>query len=140
MIFDGDRDELGKYVRNMADLMGLRDWHLKLMNDPPDDPEAAACCEVIYGQKYALIRFHRDWTSADPEELRSTVIHELIHCHVEPMRWSVNNVKHVVGTAMFEVIFDAFSDALEVAVDGMARAWAESMPLPVNLEMTEEAA
>ena len=132
MIFDGDRHELGQYMRHMADLMGLRDWYLTLTHKEPLDDDHGAECDVSYGQKCARIAFRDDWPTWDAEEVRRLMVHELIHRHVEPMRWAMNNTKHVVGAATFEVIADGFMDVLEVAVDGMAREWARHLPLPVK--------
>lgn len=132
MIFDGDRGELGRYVRHLADLMGLRDWYLRLGDEAPEDEDWDGQCHVVYGRKVATISFRGGWEAWEPERLRWVAAHELIHCHVEPTRWSINNFKHAVGGDMYNVIYDAFTDDIEVAVDGMAQAWAEFLPLPVK--------
>lgn len=137
MIFGGDRDKLGVYIRDMADLCGLRDWHLILEghvpdrdNEDDDTSHPAAQIEVTYGRRLACIRVASDWATWTPEELRQTVIHELIHCHQEPMRWSINNCKHVVSPPMMSVLYAAFTDGMERATDDIATAWAETLPLP----------
>lgn len=145
MLLNGDRDELRPYIRHLADLCGLKDWRL-LLSDAPlvHDPDrngysTMATCAVNYGQKRAVIEISADWASWDAADLRSTVVHELLHCHAEPMRWAVNNTKHAVGTALYEVIYDAFTDAMELAVDGIATAWAATLPLPIK-EVPRDAA
>lgn len=136
MVLNGDRDELGRYVRHVADLCGLRDWHLVIAHKPieqsRDDTDHwdLAYCAVTYGRKKATIGFAEDWAAWSESDLRMVVTHELVHCHVEPMRWALNNVKSVTGPGIYEVISDAFSDAMELAVDAIATAWAETLPLP----------
>lgn len=41
MIFDDNRDELGRYIRHMADLMGLSDWTIVLSDDHPPSMRTA---------------------------------------------------------------------------------------------------
>lgn len=138
-ILGGDRHALGDYMREIANLMGLRDWYLFLSSNDPEDDDAMACCEVAYGQKSATLCFHHSWPAWSMDELKATVVHELLHCHTEPMRWAVNNARDPLGFMLFGVVEGAFIDALEVAVDGVARAWAEHLPDPEILERKEAA-
>jgi hypothetical protein len=138
-LLNGDRDALGSYIRHMADMMALRDWEFRISDDPPDPNQdddlpsssKAAQVEVTYGRRVARLFFANDWSTWEPGELRQTVAHELIHCHQEPMRWSLNNVKHVVSPPMMAVLYAAFTDGLELATDAIATAWADSLPMPV---------
>lgn len=132
MIFDGDRNALGQYVRDLADMMGLRDWHLLLLNEPTDNPEHAADIDVVYGRRAACIRFHADWAQADPSELRCTVVHELVHCHLNPMRNVLDNIENAVGKMVYDPTYNALTDYIEYATDAISTAWAESLPLPVK--------
>lgn len=131
-VLKGDRDQLGEYLRELADLMGLRDWYLTMSHEEPVDDTHGAECAVTYGQKAATITFREDWSTWGVEEVRRLAVHELIHCHMESMQWSLNNVKHLVGVTAFNVIGDAFVDSMEVAIDGMAREWAKMLPLPIK--------
>jgi hypothetical protein len=143
VIFNGDRDELRYYMRDIADRLGLRDWVFKLSDDPPprddDDPEPqkerntpAAMVHIVYGRKYAIVYVATDWASWTPEELRNTVSHEFIHCHLQGMRWALNNVQNLIPAMTVGVIDGAFRDANEIATDSIATAWAETLPLPVK--------
>lgn len=86
MILNGDRDELGRYVRDLADEMGLRDWYLGVHEGDVTDTDHGAECDVTYGQKHANISFRGDWPHWEADEVRRLAVHELIHCHIEPMR------------------------------------------------------
>src|ERR1035438_6620887 len=76
----GHRTRWTRYMEQVADLLELRDWHI--VWDGPIDPEgdAAGTCNTIYGRKIARISIE----AGTPEELRHTLVHELVHCHTDP--------------------------------------------------------
>lgn len=131
MIFDGDKSRIGPYLRELADLMGLRDWTITFNEDAPAEEDAGGRVEIVYGRKYASIQIHAAWTTDTPETLRYYCVHELVHAHLEPMRWALNSVQTLLGSMAFEVLEGAHTDALEVAIDGIAREWATHLPLPI---------
>lgn len=131
-VLNGDRHELGEYIRDLADLMGLRDWYISMKQGDPEDQIHGAECDVRYGQKCAEIAFRSDWVEWDADEVRWLAVHELLHCHMEPMRWAVNNTKFTVGDSAFNVIGNSFLDAMELALDGIAREWSKTLPLPIK--------
>lgn len=127
-------DMLGGYMRDLADIMGLRDWTISLEHAPPssephDGHKVQGECAVNYGRKSATISICPDWPEDDPEEVRRVVVHELLHCHVEPVQWAFNNAANRLGFEAGSVAREAFTDAFEVAIDGIAVAWAESLPM-----------
>lgn len=133
---DGDLHRLGNYVRAMADEMGLRDWYLHIPADQPTDMTHGAECDVTYGQKVATITFRDDWPTWGADRLRSLVTHELIHCHTWEMEQRIADLRDTLGGPTYELYSLGFRHAHERAVDGIARAWAETLPLPI--EATEE--
>lgn len=139
MIFDGDRDKLGEYIREMADIMALRDWSIVLMHDPPQDAQHTATIELIYGQRRATLRVVSTWMDQTPENLRHTITHELLHCHINPIRDALEHIHDGIGDFVYYPMFHTMNILTEHAVDGIAAAWAETLPLPV-LETEDEAA
>lgn len=141
MIFDGDRDKLADYIREMADCMGMHDWLLKLADDPPPNlaPDGSgnvtgAFCNVPYGRRYAVIYVNPEWADWEPWELRYIVCHELLHGHLAALEWSFNNVQHVVSTSQFALLNGSFTDAQELTIDAIGNAWAKTLPLPTKGE------
>ncbi len=138
MIFDGDRHELGKYIREIADIMGLRDWHVDLRiaplktDEPDDDSVPLAEIQCAFGRRYAHVTFVPGWENGDPEMVRMVVCHELVHAHLSLMGWITNNVHDALGNVAFSVFRASYHDAEELAVDAIATAWAETLPLPVK--------
>jgi Fe-S-cluster formation regulator IscX/YfhJ len=90
-LLGGDRHQLGEYLRDMANLMGLRDWVVRLQEGNPDDDEHAACAQMVYGRKVIGIQFRDGWEEWDPRELRQTVAHELLHAHINPLAFNTLN-------------------------------------------------
>ena len=137
-LLNDDRKELEHYIRELADLMGLRDWTLTMRDDPASE-DCAADIQVTYGRKFAAIRFDPAWASESPETLRATCIHELLHCHLKPTEWALNNAQSALGMVAFSVLSGAYEDALEVAIDGIANEWAKTLPLPLREEQQKAA-
>lgn len=130
-LLDGDRERLKDYIRTLADQMGLYDWALRLGDDPPNIEGAAASNYTVYGRQYATIRFDDEWFDYEPDELRTYVVHELVHCHTAKMCWAFDNVKDVLGEgSLYRLANMAFTDAHEMTVDAIATAWAKTLPLP----------
>ena len=148
MIFKGKKKRLDRYVRHMADLVGLRDWTLRVdvvsvvnaTNHKYQGGECGASIEVSHGRKYAIIEIREDWATWDKDELRRLLTHELMHAHTAPMLWALHNIQAVTGGALFEALDNAFDDAHESAVDAIATEWAEFLPLPVKEKKRKEAA
>lgn len=134
-IFDGDTDLMGEYIRELADTMGLRDWTVGIAHDPPDaDLECNAQVHIPTGRKMAMISFPPTWMDRDPGEFRQTVVHELLHCHFAPLGWTVEHTSPVLGMASYTLHYNAHQNAEEVAIDSIALAWAETLPLPIKAD------
>jgi hypothetical protein len=120
-----------RYVRDLADRMRLRDWHITVTTDPPDKENAAAQVVCTYGRKIAELRLSKEWAGYTPTEQRHYMTHELVHCHLDvPWAMVIDDMKGVIGNQAHEVLVWPFARAMEYAVDGLAEVIAPSMPLP----------
>jgi len=132
-----ERKALGRYCREIANKLELRDWWVSTRVDNVGGPQDrydgktwAASSNSIPGQKHVMLAFDpgcREWSR---EELRQTVAHELIHAHLAPMveMTRVDLEPHLADQA--HVLFDAaFTRHLEFAVDALADAVAPHLPL-----------
>jgi hypothetical protein len=108
------------YLRQIADLLRLRDWRLVILEElPPAD--AIASCAPVEGRKYAVLRFGESFLADTPEEQRHTIAHELLHCHLGPMCRMIEAHEGMPPAARL---------AMEYCVDGLADAVAPLLPLP----------
>lgn len=131
-----DRKALGKYSRELADLLELRDWtvnvHVGEVHSPhhPDGWEWIATSESTPGQKRVHLTFSedvRDWT---PEHVRQTVAHELIHAHLAPLMEMIRVDLHGQLKPTAHVLFATGATRwMEFAVDALADAVAPRLPL-----------
>lgn len=132
-----DRKELGRYVRWVADEMGLRDWHFDLDVEPPDDPEMyegqqrafADVCPTP-GRRHAKMRFCEDFRfGLTADQQRMAVVHELVHCHLAALQHQCEcDLDPLLGRPAITVFFNGFRRNLEYAVDGITAALTPHFP------------
>lgn len=134
-----DCRELKKYVRWVANEIGLRDWTFLVTvgevthatrNAPPDDAVWCAKCGPVPGRKYAEITFDSGIRTWPLEDIRHTVTHELTHCHFYGLwdtvrRDTINMLKQKV----YDVWISGIERHMEYGVDAMADVIAPQMPL-----------
>jgi len=124
-----DRKALGKYLRRLANEVGLRDWTIVLGADEETGEGRAAQFDPRTSQKEATITFRAGWRSWDREYLRDTAVHELLHCHLTFMDQLIIELDAHMGQPVYQLLCTAHRQHLEVACDGMAREWARRLPL-----------
>lgn len=73
-----------RYVNKLKSMTGLSNWNI-IVSPKPADPGSLGETEVVYGQNLAKMYLHKDFRKDSPEEIRDTIVHELMHCHMEPM-------------------------------------------------------
>jgi hypothetical protein len=102
-------NELGKYIRKIADAMGLAEWYFTLSHDAPEEAEQEneECTAQVYisSQSVKVIYCVGDifWTK-DQYEQRWSVCHELLHVIEAPYARAIHegyealpSVKNVVN-------------------------------------------
>lgn len=124
----GKQDRWTRYVEDLADALELRDWKIVFHLEPPSDPDAIGHCLPAYGRKVATIRVTPD---LDREELRHTIVHELLHCHTDPAVQLVQqDLEELIEERVDRTFWFSFRRAFEYGVDGIATALAKHLPLP----------
>lgn len=125
------RKWLSPYIREMADRMGLTDWRFEFIFYPPTDDDCFAEITPDDGKQSATIRFNADFPTYDREQQRETVVHELIHCHLDLIQQQIrNDLPKLLGQPSYDAFWPSFVRGLERGVDGLTQAWAPLMPLP----------
>ena len=124
MAHDPRKEAFVPYVRQLAESMALKDWNIRL--DPCDLARdgAEASIWLANTQRLAIVYLSEHFLGCKPEEQRKTLVHELIHCHVEMMRMTMNKL------VTEEKDRDIILFQVEYAVDSLADAFAPHMPLP----------
>src|ERR1043166_6218667 len=80
---DPRRQRFLPYVRQLADLMGLKDWDIRIADEGPEDPNHRAEMDCRYGRKLAWIHLADVMLEEEPQEQRQCLVHELIHPHFD---------------------------------------------------------
>ena len=131
-----DRKEFERYIRHIADEVELRDWSIGIIYEQPSSPKRqdgkrwGASSESTPGRKYVGLTFPPDCRGWDRDELRATVVHELIHAHLAPLAEMCREDLHghIVESAYY-LFNDSATRWLEYAVDALADALAKHQPL-----------
>ncbi len=114
------RQRWAPYVRQLADLMRLKDWRIEVYEESSYG-DSTASCEPIQGRKFAVIRVSESFLTDPSIDQRHTITHELLHCHLGPF------VRLLEAN---EAMSPAVKLSMEYAVDGLADAIAPLLPAP----------
>jgi len=115
---------LRKYIRDMADELGLKDWKITLMDEPCGEGLSADITSVV-GRKVAKMRICPDFLQATAESQRNTIIHELLHLHTDGMRQTICgdlNNSGALSKPQCDIFWYTFDRMDEYCVDGIANA------------------
>jgi hypothetical protein len=135
------------YVRQIADLLKLKDWRFVLLRtETPDNPANGMEVASLFGRHVAYLRFCTDFRELRPEVQRHAIVHELIHCHVNPVCHVVTfDLKNagLLSDPTYQFINQNLTRADEYCVDDLAEAFSQFLlliPWENNPSSTEEAA
>jgi hypothetical protein len=117
------------YLADLRDRMGLRDWTVRLEHGPAEDGDCMASVRPIEGRRHATVWLSRSWADLTADAKRHALVHELLHCHHAPAADVVRLAcGRTMGQPAYDVLFSAFRNAEEYAVDGLADVLAPLMP------------
>lgn len=123
------RRRVGRYCREVANQLNLRDWTLEVMHDPCDD-DSLASVNLTSNRRIAQISFCSRFADLSPEQQRETVVHELLHCHINDTTDYVHELKTLIGEPAWKLWRAAHVETIELATDAIAGAVAPFMALP----------
>lgn len=123
-----NRSWLEPYIQDMAQRMGLPHWRITLSDD---DPEADCIASVhIRGEARRAAILIRD-PNGDMDDLRDSVIHELLHVHLHEMEVVLHQTEQHFNPAAWDIVTSSYHNQLELAICAMTLAWCRVLPLPV---------
>lgn len=130
---DAEHAHWQSYFRALADVLGLKDWDVRIRRDKPNQGDGADCL-IWYAQKRASIRLNREpfaMTGDDArEDQRRMAVHELIHCHVEYADEAVRLAFKESDDPRDALFQEYYKRASELTVECLASAIAPLLPLP----------
>jgi hypothetical protein len=125
-----ERKAWKKYIRQVADLMHLKDWKFVLDKEPAN-PNNGAEMDSVFGRKEVHIRLSPTWAAFTPKQQRYYVVHEITHTYFEPMDHHLcGKMKRAMSTTDLEAWHEDYMLPFEYGIDDSARTIARGMPLP----------
>ena len=123
-----------RYVSSVKRLLHLSDWTI-IMQDEPSSADSLAETDVISGQHLAKMFLTKSYAKDTPENLRGTIIHELLHCHLAPIsELSVEILKPLAddlgGSRVIKSAINGIEYETERSIDAISEAIAPLFPLP----------
>lgn len=131
------------YIRQLADLLGLKDWRIDLDRDSVNREGPGASNYTYYGRKAADIALGPSFPNQSPEDQRWILAHECLHCHFDRLHKGVIDYAESKGDSDDSYFAKAHLRDFEAVVDTMAVIVAPFLPLPgyahsEPFELTEE--
>lgn len=128
---------VGDYMRDIFDLVGLRDWFFWFqdaapkLGPAPTEDESGPIAEISRedGRKVAYIRLAANFLDLSDDEKRASVVHEALHCHFTDLNALVEkDLACHLGEQAYDLFRKSFSRALEYGIDAVAYEWAKKLP------------
>jgi hypothetical protein len=129
------RKALAVYVRRVADGLGLRDWTFILDYETSALVGENARIDVTYGRRVATICWGETFWAESRKDQRNTVVHELLHVHLDAIQAVARDMEEQLGTFAFSVFNDNHHRQTENATDAIAAAISGHFPLPPRLDL-----
>lgn len=122
------------YARQCADLLGLKDVHVQVMREPPDDDDAHALVWTHSFINRAAIYLSPEFlglTGNDPVQQRQVMAHELIHIHLTGIMDRVQTATEFLPESDLVAALGSFvHQDIERATDCLSYVVAALLPLP----------
>jgi hypothetical protein len=119
------------YLRALASLLRLKDWDIRLDRGDPESNSAWASNSLTFGRRRATVRMHSALLNEAPEDQREACIHELLHCHFDPLDDAMGDALDLLGDdKATKLARDVYNRQREHALDHIATAIAPLLPLP----------
>jgi hypothetical protein len=112
-------------------------WHISIEDEPPEDDGPATTWR---SNQYNNARLYFGDPGGDMEELRRSVVHEILHLLTRDWDEAAEALEDQLSPAAWSLASKRLDHEREQAVEAIAGAWAESLPLPVPKEKRRKAA
>lgn len=120
---------LRRYVLKVAEAMGIYGWSFYIKDDKGEEWGNMAEITVQIAYKTASLEVRDDWKRWSPEELRSTIVHELVHTWTNSAFYTVLDVEGIISEDASAILTKACGQWIEYATESACQCIAPHMPL-----------
>jgi len=125
------RKYVAEYLADAQLALRLSDWEITLVFGVHSDPEGDTLATMTANedQRRATMRFGKEFFDLNPNEMRQTIIHEMIHCHLFPAHHNAERtVIELGGKRAGKAFTIGMMSMIEVATDSIADSVAPFFP------------
>ncbi len=125
--------KLAQYVWKLRSEMWLNRWIVDVLitEYPGEDSDARASIQPVGGRYRAEMEVATYVAAAGGEDLRHVIVHELLHLwHRDSSDVVRLALPKELGGSAYRLLWESYRQTVELMVDEMAGAWAETLPLP----------
>jgi hypothetical protein len=125
------RKYVAEYLADAQLALRLSDWEITLQFGVTSDPDGdtLATMTAYEDQRRATMRFGKDFFDLSPAEMRQTLIHEMLHCHMfAPHHNAERTVTELGGTRAGDAFSVGMTSMIELATDAIADSLAPFFP------------
>ena len=119
------------YLRDVADMLGLKDREITLQRTWPEEENSFAEVFCTTETVQAVVRMHPTFFALDLEAQRRVVCHELIHLHLasvyEHVKWAID---HADASPLLAALPSLVLSDIEGVTDRLSYIVAPMVPLP----------
>lgn len=123
------RKAVAEYLAMLQLALRLSDWEILVEFDKPCEEGAVATMTQFEDQYRAAMRFAKDFFDMSPGEMRQTLAHEMLHCHLFTLHHNAERTVEALGGKRAVKAFIPGMDAMvEITTDNLANAFAPLLP------------
>jgi len=124
------RVSLARYIRDCADIVGLRDWEVVLDDGYCEDDDIAAHVYSVRERRIAHITVAENFITMPAHEQRHVIAHELVHVHMDAdLDYLDDFLPGLVGSSAWTPIRAALRAFHEQGIDGVSVGVEAALPL-----------
>lgn len=128
VLTDEERNAIQQWVDGRKRELALSDWDITVTTHSAED-SAFAASHIRDSADVTTIALGSEWRDLTPDELRETLVHELLHPHFHRQtRLAITLIENELGKTTEAVIEAAITNAEEIAIDRLATAVARWLP------------
>lgn len=122
-----------RYAARLRGEMWLDQWYISVLitEYPGDSTHNSASISPANGRHRAELEVSVEAADNGGETLRHILVHELTHLYLRDSNDLVRLglIKELSNSA-YQLFWESFRQSTELMTDDLARAWAETLPLP----------